>query len=64
MSIIKLLARTIVLFVCSIIQVIAVLAEGVLKLSVKLGGYLVNLDNKLKKEPVKKEKKKTEEIPA
>ena len=63
MSIIKLLARTIVLFVCSIIQVIAVVAEGVLKVSVKLGGYLVCLDDKLKKEPVKKEKKKTEEIP-
>ena len=63
MSIIKLLARTIVLFVCSLIQVIAVLAEGVLKLSVKTGECLNVLDNKLTKEPVKKEKKKTEEVP-
>lgn len=63
MSIIKLLARTIVLFVCSLIQVIAVLAEGVLKLSVKIGENLNALDNKLTKEPVKKEKKKTEEVP-
>lgn len=63
MSILKLLARTIILFVCSILQMIGVLTEGVTKLSAKTGEYLSVLDDKLRKEPVKKHKAKTEVIP-
>ena len=63
MSVIKILARTIILFVCSIIQMIGVIAEGISQLSAKTGEYLVYLDDKLKREPVKKEKTKTEEVP-
>lgn len=63
MSILKLLARTIVLFVCSIIQVIGVLTEGIYKLSAKLICYLVGLDDKLQRAQPKKRKTKTEEVP-
>lgn len=62
MSIIKLLARTIILFVCSIIQVIGVLTEGVMRLSAKSCELLNKLDDKLNKETVKKHKK-TEVVP-
>lgn len=62
MSIIKILARTVILLVCGIIQIIGILAEGVMRLSAKIGGYLVNLDDKLKDKPKKKEKK-TIDIP-
>ena len=63
MSILKLLARTIILFVCSIVQVIGVLTEGIYKLSVKASCYLVGLDDKLQRERPKKHKTKTEEVP-
>ena len=63
MSILKLLARTIILFVCSILQMIGVLTEGVSKLSAKTGEYLSVLDDKLKKESVKKHTTKTEALP-
>lgn len=63
MAILKILARTGVLLVCSIIQVIGVLAEGVCRLLTKLGEYLVILDNKLMKKVDKKDEKKTEEVP-
>lgn len=63
MSIIKLFARTIVLLVCSIIQVIGVFAEGVFRLSVKSGRYLTDLDDKLRKEHTKKVKVKTSVTP-
>ena len=63
MSILKLLARTFILFVCSIVQVIGVLTEGVMRLSAKTCMYLNMLDNKLEKETVKKHKKKTEAVP-
>lgn len=62
MSILKILARTGVLLLCSIIQVIGVLVEGVCKLLGKLGEYLVILDNKLEK-PAEKKPKETEEVP-
>ena len=63
MSILKLLARTIILFVCSILQMIGVLTEGVSKLSAKTGEYLSVLDDKLKMEAVKKSTTKTEALP-
>lgn len=63
MSILKILARTIILLVCSILQMIGVLTEGISRLSAKCIEYLSVLDDKLKKEPVKKIKTKTEVIP-
>ena len=63
MAIFKILARTAVLFVCSVIQMIGVLAEGLCKLLTKLGEYLVILDDKLTKTVNKKKDKKTEEVP-
>ena len=63
MAILKILARTGVLLVCSIIQVIGVLVEGLSRLLNKLGEYLVILDKKLAKKVEKKEEKKTEEVP-
>ena len=63
MDILKILARTFVLFVCGIIQVLGVLVEGVCRLLSKLGEYLVKLDDKLSKR-VKKAEKQSEEKPA
>lgn len=63
MSIIKILARTTVLFACSAVQTIGVLAEGATKLTTKITEDLCALDDKLQKEPVKKQKKKTEAVP-
>ena len=62
MSIIKLFARTIVLFVCSIIHAIGVVSEGIYRLSETTVKLLNKLDNKLTKERIKKDKPKTEEI--
>lgn len=62
MAIFKILARTGVLFVCSVIITIGVLIEGTGKLLDKLAEYLVTLDNKLAKMPVKKIKK-TKTVP-
>ena len=47
MSIITILARTGILFVCSIIQVIGVVVEGVSKLFGKFGELLYALHDKL-----------------
>lgn len=47
MTIINILARTGILFVCSIIQVFGVLIEGTAKLFGKIGEYLYVLHDKL-----------------
>ena len=47
MTIITILARTGILFVCSIIQVIGVIVEGISKLFGKFGEYLYALHDKL-----------------
>lgn len=62
MSIIKILARTIVLVTCGIIQVIGVLTEGLTKLLDQFGRYLSVLDGKLARE-VKPKKKTTNKLP-
>ena len=62
MDILKILARTGILFVCSIIQMLGVLAEGVCRLFSKLGEYLSILDDKLIKRVDKKEKE-TKKVP-
>ena len=62
MSILKLLARTIVMFVCSVIRVIGVIAEGLLRISATSVNYLVKLDNKLEKKHVKRVKPKAKKI--
>lgn len=66
MSIIKILARTGVALVCSVIQVFVVLIEGVVKLLGKLGEYLDILRDKMmyRLENPKKKDKETEESPA
>lgn len=58
MSIIKILARTIILLVCGIIQVTGVLTEGLSKLLNQFGSFLFVLDGKLTRE-VKPKKKQT-----
>lgn len=63
MAILKILARTGVLFVCSIIQVVGVIAEGAARLLGTLAEYLVILDDKLIRKVEKKKEKKTEEVP-
>lgn len=62
MAFFKILARTGVLFVCSVIITIGVLIEGTGKLLDKLAEYLVTLDNKLANPSVKKVKK-TKTVP-
>lgn len=62
MSIIKILARTIILLVCGIIQATGVLTEGLSKLLNQFGRYLSILDDKLDRE-VKQKKKNDKLIP-
>lgn len=62
MEILKILARTGILFVCSVIQLLGVLAEGACRLFSKLGEYLAKLDDKLSKR-VDKKAKETKEVP-
>lgn len=62
MAILKILARTGILFVCSIIMMLGVIVEGAYKLLAKLGEYLMVLDDKLIKRVNKKEKK-TKTVP-
>lgn len=64
MSIFKLMVRTIILFVCSLIQVIGVLSEGLSKISAKSGRYLSQLDDKVRKGSFKKKETKTRKVPA
>ena len=63
MDILKILVRTFVLFVCSVVQAIGILAEGLYRLLTRLNEYLVALDDKLTRGPVKKKDKKTDVKP-
>ena len=49
MSILKILARTAILLVVSIIQVIGVLTEGFMRLLAQISEYLVELDDLVEK---------------
>lgn len=61
MSIIKILYKTMILFVCCIVQMIGVLTEGVSRLFDEFGGYLILLHDKLiKLLEVRKKVKKAE----
>jgi hypothetical protein len=60
MSIVKIIGRTIILVVCGIIQIIAIVIDGVSKLIGKLGEYLFDLHDWLMERLNKKVKiKKT-----
>jgi hypothetical protein len=62
MSIFKLMVRTVILFVCSLVQVIGVLSEGLSRISVKSGRYLSELDDKVRKGSCKKSKVKAQKV--
>jgi hypothetical protein len=57
MDILRILARTVILFICSVIQVIGVLVEGACGILLKTAEYLVILDDKLEERVVKKTEK-------
>jgi hypothetical protein len=64
MSVITIIAKTFVKLIYGVIQLFAILADGVSKASTKLGENLVSFDKKMTKEFEKKSNKKsTEEVP-
>lgn len=59
MSIINILVRTFILFVCGIVQVIGVVVEGAARILDQLGKYACFLDDKLSGKVLKKIEKQT-----